>query len=218
MQPAMLREMADAFGRPAHRAWGMSETGMGIRTRPGAPPEPEDPQVGYPLTGLELDLVPDGDAFQLRVRGPSVCLGVWLDQHTVRETWADDDGWLSTGDMVCRAPSGAIQLVGRLEDRIGQPHMIPVQEVETELSRHPAVHEVAVVRYTDREGSERPCAVVVPNGAPPTLNELRDYLTWRGMTDWYRPTRLEVVAALPRNHVGKTRKDLLRRWLAGESS
>jgi cyclohexanecarboxylate-CoA ligase len=218
MQPAMMQEVYAAFGMPAHRAWGMSETGMGIRTRPGAPPEPGDPQVGHPLTGLEIDLVPTGDAdtvFQMRVRGPSVCQGVWHDQLTVRETWTHDDGWLPTGDLVTREDSGAVRIVGRVEDRIGHPHMIPVQEVESELARHPAVHEVAVVRYADQEGSERPCAVVVPNGVPPTLAELRDYLTWRGMTDWYRPARLEVVAALPRNSAGKTRKDLLRRWLAG---
>jgi cyclohexanecarboxylate-CoA ligase len=37
------------------------------------------------------------------------------------------------------------------------------------------------------------------------------------MTGWYQPTRLEVVPALPRNATGKVRKELLRRWLRGET-
>ncbi|GGN32702.1 cyclohexanecarboxylate-CoA ligase [Actinoplanes campanulatus] len=218
MRPAMLQEVSAAFGKPMHRVWGMTETGMGIRTRPDAPPAADDLQVGYPVTGLETDLVSTGEAdeiFPMRVRGPSVCLGVWHDQLTVRETWKHDDGWFSTGDLVTRETSGAMRIAGRVDDRIGHPHMIPVQEVEMELARHPAVREVAVVGYVDQRGGERPCAVVVPHGVPPTLTELRDYLTWRGMTGWYRPTRLEVAAALPRSHVGKIRKDVLRRWIAG---
>jgi cyclohexanecarboxylate-CoA ligase len=57
--------------------------------------------------------------------------------------------------------------------------------------------------------------VIVPATTPPvTLDELRSHLSDEGMTDWYLPTRLEYVEALPRNHIGKVRKQLLRRWLA----
>jgi acyl-coenzyme A synthetase/AMP-(fatty) acid ligase len=38
------------------------------------------------------------------------------------------------------------------------------------------------------------------------------------MTEWYLPTRLEYVEALPRNDNGKVRKELLRRWLVGQAS
>jgi len=38
------------------------------------------------------------------------------------------------------------------------------------------------------------------------------------MTEWYLPTRVEYVERLPRNGNGKVRKELLRRWLAGEAS
>jgi cyclohexanecarboxylate-CoA ligase len=58
---------------------------------------------------------------------------------------------------------------------------------------------------------------VVIAGAPVTLEGLRSFLTGLGMTDWYQPTRLEVVPALPRNATGKVRKELLRRWLRGET-
>jgi len=60
------------------------------------------------------------------------------------------------------------------------------------------------------EIDEDVCAVVVPTGVPPTLDELRTYLTGRGMTGWYHPTRLEIVDALPRDPLGKIRKYQLR--------
>jgi cyclohexanecarboxylate-CoA ligase len=61
--------------------------------------------------------------------------------------------------------------------------------------------------------------VIVPATTPPvTLDELRGYLSADGMTEWYLPTRLEHVEALPRNGIGKVRKELLRRRLASEDA
>ncbi|WP_433555240.1 hypothetical protein ACQPWY_21845 [Pseudonocardia xinjiangensis] len=37
------------------------------------------------------------------------------------------------------------------------------------------------------------------------------------MTSWYQPSRVEPLAALPRNETGKVLKELLRRWLRGEA-
>jgi non-ribosomal peptide synthetase component E (peptide arylation enzyme) len=39
-----------------------------------------------------------------------------------------------------------------------------------------------------------------------------------GMTRWHHPSRVEVLPALPRNPAGKVRKELLRRWLRGETT
>ena len=60
------------------------------------------------------------------------------------------------------------------------------------------------------EPDEVVCAVIVPAGLPPTLDELTTYLTECGMTAWYQPSRLEIVDALPRDHLGKIRKYQLR--------
>ncbi|MFC5112039.1 hypothetical protein [Kibdelosporangium philippinense] len=58
-----------------------------------------------------------------------------------------------------------------------------------------------------------PAAFVVAADPAPTLAELRDHLAALGMTEWYWPSRLELVAALPRNALGKVRKDALAREL-----
>ncbi|OBF59296.1 hypothetical protein A5787_21665 [Mycobacterium sp. 852002-50816_SCH5313054-b] len=109
--------------------------------------------------------------------------------------------------------------MGRAGDRIGGAFMIPVNDVESELLRHPGVQDVALVGYPDGQGGELACAVVVPAGAHQvTLEELREYLGGLGMTYWYMPTRLVCVDALPRNGMGKVRKVSLRRWLKGEVS
>jgi len=97
--------------------------------------------------------------------------------------------------------------------------MIPVNDVESELLKNPGVEDVELVGYSDGQGGELACAVLVPATEPPvTLEELRKYLTDEGMTEWYLPTRLEYVERLPRNDNGKVRKVLLRRWLVGEAS
>jgi cyclohexanecarboxylate-CoA ligase len=96
--------------------------------------------------------------------------------------------------------------------------MIPVSDVENLLREHPAIDDVAVVGYLDETGAERACAVIVAHRPPaPTLRQLRAYLTEAGMTEWYQPSRLEVLKRLPRNTAGKVRKDHLREMLRAGS-
>lgn len=124
------------------------------------------------------------------------------------------DGWYDTGDLAVPDGRGGIRLAGRTADRIGGVLMIPVADVENALRAHPDITDVALVGYGKNQ--ELACAVVIA-GAPVTLHGLRSFLTDLGMTDWYQPTRLEVVPSLPRNATGKVRKELLRRWLCGEA-
>ncbi|GAA1230058.1 hypothetical protein [Pseudonocardia alaniniphila] len=69
----------------------------------------------------------------------------------------------------------------------------------------------------DGDGGELACAVLASHDTPPTLDDIRTYLDQRGMTQWYQPSRVEDVPALPRNESGKNNKDLLRRGLRGEA-
>ncbi|HEY0535562.1 MAG TPA: AMP-binding protein [Actinoplanes sp.] len=218
--PAPLaEEIRSVFGLPLQVVWATTELGMGIRSRPGDPPEAVSRGEGAVIPGLQIDLEPVGKPtngiYRLSGRGPSMCLGTWRrGEASPQVSWEHEPPWLDTGDLVARVEPDRLRVVGREADRIGTSHMIPVNEVEAELMRYPAIQEVAVISYLDPHNGELPCAVIVPNGTPPTLTELRDYLTWLGMTDWYQPARLELIGQLPRNHAGKVRKDLLRRWLA----
>ena len=76
------------------------------------------------------------------------------------------------------------------------------------------MREVVVVGYPDERLGERGCAVVVPRGAAPTLEDLTRQLESIGLTRQFFPERLEVVEALPRTPAGKVQKYVLRERLA----
>ncbi|MBT2398243.1 hypothetical protein J7E89_20245 [Streptomyces sp. ISL-100] len=86
-------------------------------------------------------------------------------------------------------------------------------EVEGELQEHPAVQEATVVGVPDQDGHDKACAVVVPHGTAPTLDELRVFLRERGLTDNYMPTGLVIAPELPRTSLGNVRKNDLRQQI-----
>lgn len=220
----LVADVAKAFDRPLQTCWAMTETGLATLTRTDDPPDWAAHSDGSPLLSVELDLRSDGEITRERpgelfARSGGVCMAtVGRDTGNVVVTCEHGDGWYDTGDLAMPDGRGGIRLMGRAGDRIGGAFMIPVNDVESELLRHCGVQDVALVGYPDGQGGELACAVVVPAGPTPvTLDELRGYLSGLGMTEWYLPTRLECVDALPRNDMGKVRKVLLQGWLRGEA-
>ncbi|MEU9288213.1 AMP-binding protein [Streptomyces sp. NPDC048275] len=209
------------WGVPLRTLWGMTEVPAHTWTRHDDPPLWGAHSDGRPGPGLELGFRTDDGAqptaqqpARLFVRGGGVCLATFgRDGGPLRMNSDTDGGWYDTGDLAVPDGRGGLRLLGRAADRIGGSFMIPVNDVETELLAHPGVRDVALVGYLDARGDELACAVVVPGPEAPTLTELRTFLGARGMTDWYRPSRLELVTELPRNAIGKVRKDLLRSQL-----
>ncbi|OLB79860.1 MAG: cyclohexanecarboxylate-CoA ligase [Actinobacteria bacterium 13_2_20CM_2_71_6] len=118
----------------------------------------------------------------------------------------------STGAPVAPGAVGLLQVRG---DSQRGAEKIPVVEVEGALLRHPAVRDVALVGYPDERLGERACAIVEPEGEPPTLDGLRTHLGELGMAKPYWPERLEIVDVLPRTPSGKVQKFLLRVRLTG---
>ena len=81
-----------------YTAWGMTETAPAATQthrpvhRPG--------NVGVPLPGVTLKLLPDADGrCELRVKGPNVMAGYFEEPNKTREAF-DDDGFMLTGDAV----------------------------------------------------------------------------------------------------------------------
>ncbi|MFF2744204.1 AMP-binding protein [Kitasatospora sp. NPDC058048] len=200
---------------------GSTETAGITATSPTDPPDRAANGIGRPMPGVELRMAPatgPDQASPLDLRSPSTCLGTF-DRDTGRLLWraADTDGWYATGDLVRPDREGGLRYAGRASDRISGTTqlMIPVLDVEAELRAHPAIADVALVGYPAEHG-DLPCAVVIAaDERAPELAELHTWLAERGMTDWYWPTRVETVPRLPRNELGKVRKNLLREWLAG---
>ncbi|MGW2939324.1 AMP-binding protein [Streptomyces sp. NPDC055722] len=214
----LVASVPQTWGVPLRTLWGMTEVPGHTWTRHEDPPLWGSRSDGRPGAGLDLDFRSDTDTpptaeqpARLFVRGGGVCLATFgRDSGQLRVTADLDDGWYDTGDLAIPDGRGGLRIIGRTADRIGGSFMIPINDVETELLAHPDVLDVALVGYLDDDGNELACAVVVPGAATPTLTGLRQFLTARGMTEWYQPSRLELVTELPRNATGKVRKDLLR--------
>lgn len=215
--PELVTETAEVLGLPLLGQWGMTEGGLLI-TSPSDPPDWAAHSVGRARIGTEAELRPEsantpvteGNPGRLMIRGASLCLGTMgRDGGALRILAEHDDGWLDTGDLAVPDGQDGYRMVGRVADRIGAI-MIPVADVEDVLRAHPDITDVAIVGHRD---SLEGCAVLVCT-APLTLDEVHAYLAGVGMTDWYWPTRVERVDALPRNHLDKVEKARLRAWLA----
>jgi acyl-CoA synthetase (AMP-forming)/AMP-acid ligase II len=83
-------------------------------------------------------------------------------------------------------------------------------DLETELKKHPAVSESAVVGVPSREWGETPAAFVVLKAGQTILaEELRQWVNSRvGKTQ--RISYLAFLDSLPRSHIGKVLKRELR--------
>ena len=77
--------------------WGLTETAPGslILNRHDA----EIGNIGPPLPGQEVKLVPNGGKLEIRVRGPNIMPGYWRAPELTKQAF-DDEGYFITGDAV----------------------------------------------------------------------------------------------------------------------
>ncbi|HEY0220094.1 MAG TPA: AMP-binding protein [Afipia sp.] len=123
------------------------------------------------------------------------------------------NGWYFTGDTGFTDSDGDLFVTGRVDDMIitGGENVSPV-EIESCLSLHPAVSEVAVVGLADEKWGKIVAAFVKRN-APVSEEDLEQYCRASGLANFKRPRRFVFVETIPKSPVGK----LLRRLLvAGE--
>ncbi|MEX6509062.1 AMP-binding protein [Jiella sp. M17.18] len=119
------------------------------------------------------------------------------------------DGWYFTGDTGFFDADGDLFVTGRADDMIitGGENVSPV-EVESCLSLHPAVVEVAVVGLPDERWGKIVTAFV-KRSAPVDEAELDAHCKSSGLANFRRPRAYVFVDAIPKSPVGK----LLRRKL-----
>jgi cyclohexanecarboxylate-CoA ligase len=220
--PVLVEEARDVLGAELVALWGMTENGTTTITRPGDPPELVANSDGRPMPWMECKIVDElgrpctgGEVGRLFVRGASQCAG-YFKRPDLYAASLDGQGWFDTGDLAHSDGHGGIRIAGRAKDLIVRGgEKIPVVEVEAALYRHPGVREVAVVGVPDQRLGERACAIVVADGDPPTLQDVRDHLESIGMAKQFWPERVEVVDELPKTPSGKIQKFVLRERLRG---
>jgi 2-furoate---CoA ligase len=123
------------------------------------------------------------------------------------------DGWFLTGDTGYFDADGELYVTGRVDDMIitGGENVSPV-EVESCVSLHPAVSEVAVVGLPDERWGQVVTAFV-RRRAPVGTGELDAFCRSAGLAHHKRPRRFVFVEEVPKSPVGKL---LRRKLVAGE--
>ena len=118
--------------------------------------------------------------------------------------------WYFTGDTGYFDAAGDLFVTGRVDDMIitGGENVSPV-EIESCLSLHSAVSEVAVVGLPD-ERLGQIVAAFVRRASSVDAAELEEHCRQSGLANFKRPRRFVFVEEIPKSPVGK----LLRRKLA----
>lgn len=196
---ATLERWREITGHTLLERYGMTELGMVLSNplhgerRPGF--------VGTPLPGVEVRLV-DGE---LEVRGPGVFLEYWQRPADTRDAF--HDGWFRTGDVAV-VEDGAYRLLGRRSVDIIKTggYKVSALEIEELMRSHPSIEDCAVGGVPDETWGERVIAVVeLSQGMRVVPDDLDAWLRER-LAPYKVPRDIRVVAALPRNAMGKTVK------------
>lgn len=210
-------ETFNAFkARTGHKIlerYGMSEAGM-IASNPleGARIAGT---VGFPLPGVEIRVVdgagplPAGTPGNVEVKGPNVFAGYWLMPEKTKAEFRG--GWFVTGDIGVLDDEGRLSLVGRAKDLIiaGGYNIYPI-EIEEVLDALPGVAESAVIGVPHPDMGEGVVAVLVAAKDHPQPDEAALARALESLAKFKRPRRFFWIDALPRNAMGKVRKQVLR--------
>ncbi|WP_428343284.1 o-succinylbenzoate--CoA ligase [Mycobacterium sp.] len=192
--PRPVLDAAASAGVTVVRTYGMSETAGGCV------------YDGVPLDGVTLRI----DDGRILLGGPTLAKGY---RNPPDPDPFAEAGWFRTDDLGIVDDSGALSVLGRVDDAIstGGLTVLP-QPVEATLRTHPAVADCAVFGLTDeRLGQRVVAAVVLTSGsAAPTLDTLRAHVS-RTLDQTAAPRELHIVKALPMRGIGKVDRSALIR-------
>ena len=156
---------------------------------------------------------------ELVVRAPWLTQSYFKDHDAGNQLWRG--GWMHTQDIASITPDGTLQIVDRAKDVIKSGgEWISSLEVETILSFHPSVAEIAVIGVPDERWGERPLALVV---LKPNQNDVKaeDILAIglqaveKGHLSKYAlPNEIRFLAEMPKTSVGKLDKKTMRTMYA----
>jgi fatty-acyl-CoA synthase len=215
----MKRVTGEMGAREMTIGYGQTEASPLItQTRADDPLELRVGTIGRPLPGLEVRIadpatgrpLPDMQSGELLARGHCVMLG-YFNMPEMTAKAIDAEGWLHTGDLALREPSGYLRITGRLKDLVirGGENVYP-REVEEVLHRHPAVRDAQVIGVPDAKFGEQVMAwVSLREGRAATADELRDFC--RGQLAHFKvPHYWKFVDAFPMTVTGKIQKFRMR--------
>jgi fatty-acyl-CoA synthase len=146
---------------------------------------------------------------ELVIQGNHAFSYYWKNKNATDE--ALRDGWLFTGDLAKRDKDGYYYIVGRKKEMIitGGENVYPL-EIEHWLCSHPSIREAAVVGIPDEKWGEVVTAFIVPEEGPALSDgEVKKYCREK-LGSYKVPKNIYFVSQMPKTHVGKIDKKLLK--------
>ena len=212
-----LRRFEELTGGKISEGYGLTEASPVTHSNPflgkrkvgsiGLPRPDTDAKVVDLETG-EKEL-PPGEEGELCIRGPQVMKGYWNRPAETKTTLRN--GWLYTGDIARMDEEGYFYIVDRKKDMIicGGYNVYP-REIEEVLYLYPKIQEACVVGIPDSYRGETVKAfVVLRDGEKASPEEVIEFCRQK-LARYKVPTVVEFRKELPKSHVGKVLRKILR--------
>ncbi|MZR12377.1 AMP-binding protein [Maritimibacter sp. DP07] len=146
LDPEWKERIEATFGIPLQNGYGLTETSPGVSgTRLDNPRQ--DTSVGEILEDVEclIDAPDENGVGELLIRGPNVMKGYFRNPEATAQA-IRPDGYFRSGDLARIDPDGTLWIMGRKKELIIRSGFnIYPPEIEAMLTRHPDVHQTAVV-------------------------------------------------------------------------
>jgi long-chain acyl-CoA synthetase len=216
------RRFEELTGGVIVEGYSLTEAQMAVLANP-VRGEKKIGSVGMPLPDVGLRIVdsddgntpvPLGDVGEIVLTAPQLMLGYWQRPEETREMLRTNDHGqrsLYTGDLGYVDSDGYVFIVDRKKDLIKTSgYQVWPREIEEAISTHPSVAEVGVVGMPDNmRGESVKAFVVFRPGMTATEAELKTFCRER-LAPYKVPSEFEVVAELPKSHVGKVLRRALK--------
>ena len=223
--PDVLRQFQAAFPQAVQTgAYGLTEAGGVIAFN--HPDESLDTRVltcGKPMPGLEakiinpetLEACPSGEAGEIWLKGYAVFKGYFKSPEKNAEAFSD--GWFRTGDLGVMTESGEIEFHGRIKDmlKVGGENVAAI-EIESLLSRHPAVKLAQVIGVADARLFEVACAYIECHEDQSVEPEALISFCQGKIASFKIPRHVRIVKEWPMSTT-KVQKFVLRQWFEAEA-
>ncbi|MGR5095080.1 long-chain-fatty-acid--CoA ligase FadD [Vibrio maritimus] len=172
--------------------------------------------IGLPVPSTEVRIVDEegnpveGDGKgELQVRGPQVMQGYWQRAEATKEV-INQEGWLSTGDIVEFDDEGFLHIVDRKKDMIlVSGFNVYPNEIEDVVALNDKVLEVAAIGEANEASGEIVKIFIVKKDNSLTKEEVIEHCR-QHLTGYKIPKRVEFREDLPKTNVGKILRRVLR--------
>lgn len=215
----VLARAIETFKCPFVQLYGMTETNGTIVSLPFEEHKIGSERMkaaGIPYDEVEIIIgdandnpLPPREVGEILIKTPSIMKGYWnLPEATEA---AVKGGWYHSGDAGFKDEDGFIYVYDRVKDMIvsGGENIYPA-EIESAMSMHPAVADIAVIGVpSERWGEEVKAIVVRAQGENISEDELIEFTRTR-IAGFKTPKSIDFVEELPRNPSGKLLKKELR--------